>query len=101
MSKPLHERETLLQAWQGLSRATLPKGVSLTQRIETRRAFYAGAAAFLRMTMVDLDDDGNEPTAEDLAYLEQLHNEMQHFFDACGSPAEMLAARAEERDAPS
>lgn len=48
------------------------------QRAETRRAFYAGARCLLS-TLLAILKDGQDVTAEDVAPIEALHQELQAF----------------------
>lgn len=78
---PLRERIALVEEWQSFERDILaPMGVDpkSTQAIETRRAWYAGAAAIFALMTGGLDED-HEPTDLDVAYLEALNQELKHF----------------------
>jgi hypothetical protein len=59
-------------------RVMLPSRPGRVQVQETRRAFYAGAAAFLSAILGGLTGD-KEPTAEDLAALGALKAELDAF----------------------
>lgn len=45
---------------------------------ECRRAFYAGAQAFLSLLMSKLEPDA-EPTEADLQMMDEIHEELQQF----------------------
>lgn len=75
---PLCERLSLAQEWDQFARTILPKGAPEVQRVETRRAFYAGAGAMFGLLTGGLDAD-HEPTDLDVAYVESLSVEIQAF----------------------
>lgn len=75
---PLSERRSLSDMWRDLEAKTLGPGIGPIQRQEMRRAFYAGAAAWADLMLTGLDED-HEPTDLDLAYVSQLHDELQAF----------------------
>lgn len=52
--------------------------ISVTQLIETRRAFFGGAAAFYGLLMGNVSP-GNEPTEADLDMMNRLHDELIGF----------------------
>ena len=56
----------------------LPVSASTTQHMETRRAFYAGAAS-LFSTIMQMLDPGTEPTDADLKKMDELVGELQQF----------------------
>lgn len=74
---PLRERVTLAQEWDQFAR-TLLAHAGIVQRVEMRRAFYAGAASMFTLLTGGLDAD-HEPTALDLAYVESLNQETVAF----------------------
>lgn len=80
---PLRERRTLAQEWTQFERSVLPRVVGKVQRVETRRAWYAGAASMLALLSGGLDAD-HEPTDLDVAYLEALYQEIVAFSQALG-----------------
>lgn len=91
---PVRERLTFADEWQEFQRAILPLECSLTQRVETKRAFYAGARVFMRLTMGNLDAD-HEPTELDVQYMDALNNELLQFARELGSAAEVKAAQSD------
>jgi hypothetical protein len=64
--------------WQDYARRVLPAGAPQVQRWETRRAFYAGAAAMLDAIMHGMTP-GDEPTEADLAHMDALAAELTGF----------------------
>lgn len=66
---------TLQALWQSYADDVLPKDAPTVQRIETRRAFYAGAQAFFGVmtNMADASDDAG------VAVLEGLRQELRSF----------------------
>lgn len=74
---PLRERRTLADTYREFS-GVLPKGASEIQRVEMRRAWYAGAAGMFDLMTGGLDAD-HEPTELDISYVESLFQELQQF----------------------
>lgn len=68
---------TIQAVWDKYQKDVLPQGCSQIQLQETRRAFYAGAAAVLGITLelavIDIDDDAGA------AIIEGLHVESANF----------------------
>jgi hypothetical protein len=66
---------TIDEKWRSFEAEVVPKNAPPVQRIEMRRAFYAGASGALRL-MTDLSD-----LSEDAAVLalEGLHEEARQF----------------------
>lgn len=80
---PLDERRSLAAEWTAYAEQVIPEHAPLVQRIESRRAFYAGAQALLGLISGGLDAD-HEPTALDVAYLDALNHELTAFGRAVG-----------------
>ena len=80
---PLRERRSLADEWREFERAVMPKGAPQVQRVEMRRAWYAGAAMMFSLMTGGLDAD-SEPTDLDVAYLSSLHREIAAFSDDLG-----------------
>jgi hypothetical protein len=77
---PLRERLTLFEQWQAFVKdigLDHPRVTEL-QRREMRRAFYSGAATFFSLLISDTDG-GVEASELDVAYVESLFQELQHF----------------------
>ena len=72
------ERRTLADQWSQFVRKVGLTNMHAIQRKEMRRAFYAGAASLLDAMMTGLDED-REPTADDLAYLDRISDELEKF----------------------
>jgi hypothetical protein len=73
---PLRERRTLYDEWFEFARQCIPEQAPEVQRVEMRRAFYAGAAVLFSLVTGGLDAD-KEPTDLDVAYLESLNQELK------------------------
>lgn len=70
-------KQRFAEQWAKYERAVLPREASAVQREETKRGFYAGARAlFTLMEHVSLD---KEPTADDIANLDALNEELNAF----------------------
>lgn len=67
---------TLYEAWVSYARDVIPRDASTVQVEETRRGFYAGAAAFFGLEQAALGP-GAEPTPAELDAIEKLHDELQ------------------------
>lgn len=72
-------RKSLKDEWASYAEFVL-HGVDpeSAQFMESRRAFYMGAASFLHLTMTGLDP-GDEPSAADERYLASLNDELLAF----------------------
>lgn len=64
--------------WESYRKVVLPKEAHGTQIIETRRAFYAGAQALFHATLSKLEP-GDEATDNDLAYMDDIDQELREF----------------------
>jgi hypothetical protein len=62
------------------ARAVIPRGASVTQRREMRRAFYAGAQGLLKAIHVSLSPDPEVEPA-DLQVMESIQQELRMFAD--------------------
>lgn len=72
------------QAWLGFEKMVLPATVGEVQRVEMRKAFFAGASVLFAM-MTNGVSDGPEVEASDMAFMEELDTEIREFggqFDA-------------------
>ena len=70
--------KTLAASWLSYA-AILPATASTTQVRETRRAFYAGAQAFLGIVCAGIDPGPEPPTDDDLRVLTLLQLELEMF----------------------
>lgn len=68
----------LKEAWLSYAAQVIPPTAPAVQRVECRRAFYAGAHAIFQELMRGLDP-GTEPTARDLARVDMLDQELRAF----------------------
>jgi hypothetical protein len=69
------------EAWKDYEAKVIPPGAPQVQRIESRRAFYAGAKGFLDGLLAGLGV-GDEPTAPDMAIMDACVAELQAFWVA-------------------
>lgn len=70
---------SLSSEWLSYALQVLPAGAPEAQRVETRRAFYAGAAAFMNTALAALTPVDGEPTAEELAAFDATVRELEAF----------------------
>jgi len=75
------KRQLMAEQWDQFARAVLPANCATVQRWEMRRAFYAGAQGILLKVIASLAPEG-EPTAEDLALMDDLERELSDFAEA-------------------
>ena len=74
-------KKRVLTEWLGFSKAIGLEAAPETQRREMKRAFYAGAQAFLKVQMLGLEESGSdEPTENDLKLMDDLNAELENFF---------------------
>jgi biotin synthase-like enzyme len=66
------------QAWEMYRDTVIPPDAHVTQFIECKRAFYAGARSLLTDIMI-MADPGADPTDEDMDMMEDLELELQQF----------------------
>lgn len=71
-------RMRIAEEWNSFAEKVLPKECSDVQRIETRRAFYAGAVALWGAFFKGLSD-GSEPTPSDLEMMSDFQKEFDHY----------------------
>ena len=71
----------MAEQWDQFARKVLPANCSLTQKQETRRAFYAGAHAIL-LRIIEAFAPESEPTAEDIQIMADVHEELMDFAEA-------------------
>lgn len=64
--------------WRSYAEVVLPADAPEIQRVETRRAFYAGASTLLGAILKTLDPC-LEPTAEDMRRMDAIHQELEDF----------------------
>lgn len=79
---------TLLDEWRSYRGEVLPRNAPAVQVRETRRAFYAGAAAWFGLMLRAADQPGDEPTEVELSRVDALNAELEAFGKAIGTPAE-------------
>jgi hypothetical protein len=70
----------MLTLWDSYQRDVLPPTASEVQRTETRRAFYAGAAAMFGAMIAATDTPGPDATDADVACVDALVAEVKEFF---------------------
>ena len=64
--------------WRSYAEQVIPPTAGTVQRMESRRAFYAGAQAFMGI-LLGLLEPGTEPTDKDLVLMDNLANELNQF----------------------
>ena len=69
---------TLADQWTEFSKEFVPANAPPVQLTETRRAYYAGAAAFFS-TIYHSMDEGAEATDADVTKLAAMHQELIDF----------------------
>lgn len=67
------------QCWLDYRNKVIPPFAPEVQVIESKRAFYAGAASLLNAVMVMLDQGSTEPTDADLEKMDQIQQELVDF----------------------
>jgi hypothetical protein len=72
------KRMLMAEQWDQFARAVLPKGCSIEQRTEIRRAFYAGAAGIL-FRVITVFAPENDVTDDDLQIMTDLRDELDQF----------------------
>lgn len=77
-TKPLDDRKTVKARFQEFADRIIQNAAPLVQKVEMRRAWYAGAEAMFGLITTYLDDD-REPTELDIAYVDSLHQELLAF----------------------
>lgn len=74
MKTPIIEQE-----WEEFWKAVKPQNAPEVQRLEMRRAFFAGMHSLLTKIASLFDSEDSEPTAEDLVLMEKIHQELLAF----------------------
>lgn len=70
---------TIKEAWESLESMIL-QNAGPVQKKEMRRAFYAGAQAFLGILLNHLDDNNSDEVTEmDMSLMDSLHDELKQF----------------------
>lgn len=72
------DRFKLAKEWQDFEAPVLPANAGDVQKIETRRAFYAGAAA-LFSGLLSILEPGAEATENDLKVMDSIKAELDQF----------------------
>lgn len=82
-SKVAGGRKLLLATeWNSYAANVLPANATATQRVECRRAFFAGAGSLYQLMMKNLSGGPNgEVTTEDLAIMRDLSDEVVAFVE--------------------
>ena len=71
------------EGWERYRERVVPPSAGRIQLIETEQAFYGGAAFLLAQVMLRLDP-GADPTDEDMAMLDGIHDELVAFAKSKG-----------------
>lgn len=78
--KLMDEGKIIAAGWVTLQSMVMPESASATQRIEMRKAFYAGAQHLFACIMTGLDgDDDLQPTDADLHRMDLISAELEAF----------------------
>jgi hypothetical protein len=72
------KRHSIARWWADYAEKVLPAHAPAVQKQETRRAFYAGAAAMLDAIVGGLEG-GEDATEGDLAHMDDLQRELLTF----------------------
>lgn len=72
---------TIAQQWTSFEAAVLPASAGRVQRLETRRAFYAGFQAAL-LAAVEMADESGDDDDLGVSMIQRLHEECQQFAQA-------------------
>lgn len=70
--------QRIARLWAEYERTVLHPDAGPIQRIETKRAFYAGVAAWLN-EMTTMFDEGEEATEADLRKIQEVAEELEMF----------------------
>lgn len=73
---------SLAEAWGQFRMAVVPADAPEVQVTEMRRAFYAGAAGLQGLMFARLDDQTDDCTAEDEAFMMGINAELEAFAKA-------------------
>ena len=74
------KRLLLAEQWDSYARRVMPRDAGTSQRMETRRAFYAGAQGLFQLVMANLSPD-RDPTPEDLVMMQDLEAELRAYVE--------------------
>lgn len=69
---------SIAKEWEIYRKKVVPANCSTVQLVETRQAFYAGAAVLFALLVTGISND-EEPTAADMAVVEELAKEIDRF----------------------
>lgn len=75
--------QTLRDQWDAFERDVLPASAGRIQRLETRRAFYAGMGAMMHLVVATSE----LPEEEAIARMQALNDEMGRWLDLLRSRA--------------
>lgn len=72
-------RKRIQEEWEKFHDRVMPLGAGEIQRRETRRAFFAGAAALFSILNRNVEGGSGEPTADEMAVMDDLSEEIQEY----------------------
>ncbi len=72
------KRKPIEHGWEGFAAAVLPANASDVQRIEMRKAFFAGAAYLFTLQMQGVSD-GDDVTSGDEQFMRRIDEELRAF----------------------
>ena len=71
--------KTIKSMWHSYSERVIPRNAGVVQRMECRRAFYAGAQAYNAVILNFLEPGTDEITDADMALIQELQDELNQF----------------------
>jgi len=72
--------EIIKTAWESYQAHVVSPNAGATQIVETRSAFYTGAAVlFMTLTTTPVLSEGDEPTEGDLAMMQSIQDEIDAY----------------------
>lgn len=85
------------EAWERFAAECVPADAEDVQRVETRRAFYAGALSLFAGICGAVEPGEGEPTAADMAVLDGVREEFQAYEAELARLADAEAKRGRRR----
>jgi hypothetical protein len=87
----------MLEEWNSYAASVVPVGAGLAQKVETRRAFYAGACAVLSRIQQALSKD-DELTDDDMHLMEDIARELTEYGKAVSENRDSAHFRKDNQD---
>ncbi|HYF00311.1 MAG TPA: hypothetical protein VEJ18_15420 [Planctomycetota bacterium] len=79
----------IAEEWKKFEAAVIPPGAPEVQRVECRRAFWAGAAACFYGVLRGMSP-GEQPTEGDLKFMDEVDAEFKAYAEECKAAAERM-----------